>query len=350
MKRLSWSDFAEFNGLLASAVEAGGALEAAVDVVGRGAREAGVRGAMGSISTALRDGASLADAIGGSAEIFPPEYPGLVRAAGKGGSLAEILHHAQSYGTLRARFEQRLRRLGVYLAGCGVTLAALLVVLVVVGQIVGTAYDDLVEAHAWWYSTASERSTGLLPYVRNPGWILFLLVVLVGVVLLSYRLLRNWALEGELGYRLPLVGRLQKSRDLGVFCEVVSLRLAGRSTLAQAVGAAADSLGNSHARGEAHLLRTRVKDGEDLSSALYDIFFFPRALALGVSLSAASGEVPQVFARFARIYRADVERSYDMLYQVLTPLGVLLLGNFALVAVVGFFAPMAELMREMMFF
>ena len=93
-----------------------------------------------------------------------------------------------------------------------------------------------------------------------------------------------------------------------------------------------------------------MEDGEDLPSALYDIYFFPRALALGVSLSAASGEVPQVFAQFARIYSADVERSYDMLYQVLTPLGVLLLGNLTLVAVVGFFAPLSEFMRGMAFY
>ena len=261
MKRLSWSDFAEFNGLLASAVESGGALEAAVNVVGRGAQEPGVRKAMGSISTALRDGASLADAIGAEAKIFPPEYPGLVRAAGEKGSLSEILHHARSYGVLRARFAQRMRRLGVYFIGCGAILVALLVILVIVGQIVGTAFDSMLGSYTSFGFGRNPARMGLLYYARSPGWILLLLVSIITMVIASYNLVRNWALEGELGYRLPLVGGLQKSRDLGIFCEVVSLRLAGGSTLAEALGATVESLGNDHVRSKVQILRTYPRGG-----------------------------------------------------------------------------------------
>ena len=87
MAGLSSSEFAEFNGLLASVIERGLGLESAVGLLSDQAGSRRVRDALERVKRALGEGASLPQALEAAPRLFPEEYRALVRA---GVSLVEL--------------------------------------------------------------------------------------------------------------------------------------------------------------------------------------------------------------------------------------------------------------------
>jgi type II secretory pathway component PulF len=127
----------------------------------------------------------------------------------------------------------------------------------------------------------------------------------------------------------------------------MAVRLRAGAALPDALAAAEEVLGSPHSRRQARSVRKRVEEGESLSSALFYIPFFPRTLAWAVSMGEARGEVPEVFDTFARLYSAELDRNFGLLLQILTPLGLLALGNVALLTALVVLAPFFMIVRLM---
>ena len=125
----------------------------------------------------------------------------------------------------------------------------------------------------------------------------------------------------------------------------MAIRLGAGSPLPEALADAGRSVRNAHARRRIEDLSRRVREGEGLSSALFYDTFFPRTLAWAVSMGEARGEVADIFDTFARLYAAELDRTFGLVLQILTPLGLLALGNVALFAGVLVLAPFSPVIQ-----
>ena len=92
----------------------------------------------------------------------------------------------------------------------------------------------------------------------------------------------------------------------------------------------------------------RVEDGEDLASALFYLSWFPRTLAWATSLGEARDGLPDIFDHFAKLYASEIQLEFELLYVLLSPLGVLILGNFVLFLVSSLYVPIFEIQRSIM--
>jgi general secretion pathway protein F len=168
-----------------------------------------------------------------------------------------------------------------------------------------------------------------------------LLVLFTGVAVP----LLAWFSRRRPGYWIPLWGRLLRARDLGLACSVLGLRLQAGATAPVALRSAAAALPNRHARRQLEEAARRVEEGASLSDALFYLRWFPRSLAWGVSLGERRGELPSVVAGFAKIYGAETERGFEMLFVLLAPLGVVALGNIAFLAAMFVLVPIFSMMQ-----
>jgi general secretion pathway protein F len=337
MARVSSRAFAELNGLLASAVERGVALDPAVGLLSGQISDAALRGAVRNVAAALREGVPLPEALAREPGAFPSDYVAFVRAGLEGGRLAEVLRHTQTYYRLRARVADQLRRLALYLL-CGTLLcAAVLVAVLRVGRSFDAVYREV--------KIGAPRLTRAFLWVSRNSWILAAGAAAAGGAVLALRLaLRGRPLAGRMTYGVPLWGRLQKDRDLALFCSVLALRLRTSATLPAALEAAAGALPNAWARGAASRVRRRVQDGESLSSALYYERFFPRTLAWAVGMAEARDDLADTFDTFAGIYARDLDLSFQLLLLAVTPLGILALANAGLVCAAALLLPLVFLL------
>ncbi len=320
MARLSSGNLAEFNGLLASVIERGLGLEPAMDLIAAQARSGAVRRALEGVARSLREGASLPDALGRSPDCFPDDYRALVKAGIEGGRLGEVLRASQAYYSLRARVSRGFARLVLYFAIGFLLCLAVLGLISMFGRRLGEIGEVLnrnpfrgLWVRYWWALLAGFGALSML--------------VLGGLFAAS-----RW---GPLGHLIPVWGRLQKSRELALFSTVLALRTRAGAPLLEGLGSAAAALRNSRARRIVRRVEARVREGEGLSTALFYESYFPRTLAWAVSLGEARGDVPGVFETFAGIYAAELERNYQILFQIMTPLGILALGNMVLFVVLS---------------
>jgi general secretion pathway protein F len=338
MPRFTEREFADFSGLLASVVERGMDLVPAFDLLVEQGRQRGVREALSGAREALREGVPLPDALGAAG--FPAEYCALVRAGQDAGRLAEVLRSVETYHSLRARVSRQMRRLGAYLA-TGLCFFLLVMGFVRMwGQRFGESWVALNIA-----PTLVDRVT---MWFLDHWWAIVAVVgLLVAGCLAGIRWIQRATRLGRVAYWIPAWGRIQRSRDLAIFCTALALRIRAGAALPQALESAAQALPNAWSRGIAGRVTKRVREGESLSTALFYENFFPRTLAWAVSLGESRNDVPGVVASFARLYSSELERNFEVLLQVLTPLGILAMGNLVFLAVMLVLIPLISIFTKL---
>ena len=336
MTTLASREFAEFNGLLASAVERGMGLEASMDFLAAQARSTELRGALTDASAALKDGASLSQALERHPGVFPDDYRALIRAGVEGGNLAEVLRFSRDYHDLRAELHRKLRRLAFHL---GLLMAVSL--LLVAGLII---YGLLFR---WFYEVLALIRVQLPPTmalvrwaVTHPGIALPVLCVMLSSGFVGGIFFFRWGSRRGWGYLIPVWGKILKARDLSIFCAAMAVKCRAGAPLPEALASVKESLPNRRARRWARKLRTSVLEGQALSSAMFYLSYYPRSLTWAVSMGESRGEVGQVFSSFADVYRAALKRRFEALFILMSPLGIILVGNVAFFAAAVAISPL----------
>jgi type II secretory pathway component PulF len=351
MPRFPWSEFAELNGLLARAAERGLELGPAIELVAGQARSDSGRAALEGVARALRDGVALPDALARYPDRFPDDYRALIAAGMAGGRLAEVFRQAQSHAVLRARIREKTTRVVVYLLGIAFLAQVVIAIMGVLGRHVAAWYTGFQDMFSWYFEFYGDDPGGD-PLVRGMAWVGRYAPVLMGglaglmlLLTLAWMGVQRWKRLAWIADRTPVWGRVRKGRDLALFCTAMALRLRSGAALPDCLREAEGTVSTGRVRRGVRALARRVGEGESLSGALFYETRFPRTLAWAVSLAEGRGDVPAVFDTFARIYTSEMERNYEILLQVLTPLGVLFLGNVTLAAALLAMTPFLLAMR-----
>jgi type II secretory pathway component PulF len=341
--RPSAREFAEFNGLLCSVVEKGLPLPPAIDLMAGVVRDSALKEALGGVARALGDGMSLPDALGRYPAAFPPEYCALVRAGVDSGRLVEVLRTSQIHHLLRARLRSRMTRLLLYVLAGAVIGELVLVVTLLVGRHINEFNKEIM---AQMEIRDRNELSKFLGNAVESGWILLLVwPAAIGLAAAGFAIFQRYGRMAWVGYALPVWGRIQKSRDLALFCCALGLRLRSDRSIVEALRSGRDAVVNRKFRRLADQVIRRVEEGDNLASALFYIPFFPKTLAWGISLAEENGELPRTLDTFTGLYTNQMERNFTLLHELLTPLGVLAVGNVALLSALMILAPFFEIIQ-----
>lgn len=342
--RPSPREFAEFNGLLRSVVEKGLPLPPAIELMAGVVRDRGLRNALRGVAGALKDGTPLADALSRHPDVFPAEYCTLVRAGAVSGRLAEVLRTTEVHYSYRARLRSKVNRLLFYLLAGAFVGEMVLLITLVAGSYINELNDDLLGKYS--YGMVRTELDGWIATVAESGGMLLVAWPLSVLLLCGFYLaIQRWTAFGWLGYVLPLWGHVEKSRDLSLFCSTLGLRLRSGAPMVESLRAAEGVVKNKLFRKHARQVIRRVEEGEALSSALFYVPFFPKTMSWGMSLGEENGDVLRTLDTFASLYTAQMERNFEVLYELLTPLGVLAVGNVALLSATMVLSPFLKIIQ-----
>ncbi|HLY11536.1 MAG TPA: type II secretion system F family protein [Planctomycetota bacterium] len=335
--RSSAREFAEFNGLLGSVVEKGLPLPPALKLMSGIVRDGALRDALSMVARDLDDGIALPDALAKHPATFPSDYCSLVRAGADSGRLPEVLRTAEILHSLRARLKARGARLLMYLLPAAAIGEFVLLAAVLLAGRMGELNDEMVREMG-----ISEKPDPILfvSSLVESGWsLLYLWPGLITLSAAGYWIVQRWSRLSWLGYLIPVWGRIQKSRDMALFAGVLGLKLRSGSSVVDSLTSGRGAVVNRKFRRLVDQLIRRTREGESLSSALFYTPFFPRTFAWGISLGEENGEVPKTIDTFTALYTAEMERNFEVLIDILTPLGILAVGNIALVSALLILAP-----------
>ena len=318
------------------AVERGLPLIQALPLAATQASSPAFRTAVDAVTRQIAEGSPLEPAFRLHAEFFPDDFCALVGVGESSGRLAEVLRRAEGGQRLRARLRAHGSRIFLYLAFGILLIGFVTSIFPFTARKLGMVYEQMGMREL-------PLPTQLAIWLADHAWALPTATILLLLAMLSvFPFLRWIGGSTRLAYWIPVWGPYNRARDLSIACFTLAMKLAS-SPVAEALRAASLAVRRGPVRHALARAAVRVDAGESLSTGLFYGRAIPRTLAWAVSVGEKRNDVPGTIDLFAGIYEREAEKRFELLVVLLTPLCIVLLGNFVFIAMGVIFLPMAAL-------
>jgi len=177
-------------------------------------------------------------------------------------------------------------------------------------------------------------------------------MALVGMFGLCMMVIRTYAKTAvgkqqvsAVSMRIPFVGRIMRTRLLGLFFQSMSMLLAGGMRVVPALRVIRIAIGNSVFADHIKGLEQDVDSGSSLSHALArraDDIFAPHVVAM-VSVGEETGQLVPLLDKIAHNYHNEVKKQLIMCTVLLQPLLLLVLGLLVVLLVFAVYGPIVNL-------
>ncbi len=145
--------------------------------------------------------------------------------------------------------------------------------------------------------------------------------------------------------RIPFIGRIMRTRLLGLFFQSMAMLLAGGMRIVPALQVVRLAIGNSLFVDHIQLLEQAVDSGSSLSQAMAqqaDDMFAPHVIAI-VSVGEETGQLVPLLEKIAQNYHHEVKKQLTMCTVLLQPLLLLVLGLLVVLLVFAVYGPIINL-------
>jgi type II secretory pathway component PulF len=132
---------------------------------------------------------------------------------------------------------------------------------------------------------------------------------------------------------LPIAGGWRRQALAASFARMVGELLSGGAPLLTALADARDCMSDPVARDETERIRTRVREGSALNTAISERSLFPPMLPQLVALGEEAGRLAEFMLKSAEMLERRTERSVERMVALAEPAMIVLFGGLvALVA------------------
>lgn len=283
------------------------------------------RPAAARIVRRLEAGDSLEDALKAEGDTFPDLFVALAAVGERTGRIPDVFAQLEEYYRLQGQMRREFR-----------AQATWPVVQFVLAVFVIAAVIFVLGLLAPEGNATAPIGFGL---TGTPGAILFLLVVggVIGGAFLSYKLFTRTVAK-QAGFearllRLPVVGPYVRAAALSRFCLALRLTLDSSLSAVKAVRLSLRAAGNAAFSSDADRVAKRIRKGDELARALGSNPQFPTEFLGALTVGETTGQIPEVMARQAEVYREEAARRMKALTQLAAWGVYLLVGVFIVLAI-----------------
>ncbi len=299
-------------------LQAGVPLLQAIAELAEQSEHKGLQAALRILYRDLEAGRLLSQAFQAQANIFPPLFGQLVDVGERTGQLSEIFGHLTRTLSWQAELLAQIRR--------GLTYPAVLCVMVAVAAYVMLTFlvpqmasflQGLGQELPWSTRLLLTLSDGVMAY---GGWLLLVVVLLVGALILIVRHSPKAALLlDQCLLKIPVFGRLLHQLVLARLCRFLGLMYQTGIPLLQALEWCQPLLQQrvmALALAEVH---QRVQAGESLTSSFKATLQFPPLMLRMLSVGETTGALDRMLLQLAAFYDREVQSQLQTLLRLLEP-------------------------------
>jgi len=315
---------------LAALLNAGLALDRALEVMNGLAEDEAVRAMLLRVRDEVRGGATLSAALANQSGIFSRLYLSMVRAGEAGGALAKVLlrlsEHLERADELRATVVSALIYPTILIAVSAISVMTLLIFVV-------PQFTQLLEesGKALPLPTQIVVSTG--NFLRAYWWAI--LVVATSAVFVFRRRLEHPAARLRWDawlLRLPLAGELIAKVEVARFARTLATLVGNGVALLPGLSIARETLGNTVLAEALARVSAEVKAGRGLGRPMLREGMFPKLAVHMVMVGEETGRLEETLLRVAEVYDKEVERWLKRALALLEP--ALILGLAVVIAAI----------------
>jgi general secretion pathway protein F len=314
---LSRQDVTNLTRELTTMLAAGQDLDRALRFLVETAPNKRVARVLGSVRDEVRDGSSLAKALGRRPRTFSRLYVGLVKAGEAGGSLAQTLERLADLMERERRLAATVQSALIYPAL--LTLAAIGAVTLLLTQVL-PQFVPLFEQNGAALPASTRFLIAAGDAVSRYG--LWALVGVLTLVVVARAALREPGVRlafDRLKLRIPIIGGLAREIMAARFARTLGSLLQNRVSLIPALGIVRDVLCNEAGVRAVDNATTSASGGAGLSGSLGASGLFPVRLVHLLRLGEETAQLGAMALRAAEIHEESVRISTQRLVALLTP-------------------------------
>ena len=338
---MSALDQALFTRQVATMISAGLPVEEALDGVAGQIEKRRARAMIMTVRTRVREGHSLAAALGEFPSTFSDMYRSTVAAGEQSGHLDAVLENLADY--TEASFESR-RSVEMALF---YPIVLLVFAILIVGALLIYIVPDIVhvfEDSGGELPLLTRFMIGLSEFLRSYLWIL-----LAGVAVVWFGIRRLLA-RPEIRLQwdrqklsLPLIGRIARGGNASRYANTLSILTSSGVPLVEAMHIAAEVVSNQWLkRGLSDAVR-QVSEGSSLRVALGSCGHFPPMFLHMVASGESSGELDTMLRKVARFQQREIERLTTALVRVFEPTMMVIMGLVVVMIVLAILLPILSI-------
>ena len=338
---ISATELAVITRQLATLVGSGMPLEETLEALGKQSENPRMQSTIAAVRSRIKEGHSLADALGDFPAIFPELYRSTVAAGEQTGHLDVVLSRLADYTENRQMLIQSISQALIYPAV--LTLTALAVVALLLGYVVPQVvqvFTDLGQTLPWLTRALIATSD----IVRDFGWLIALLII-TGVFawrkalrIDSFRYqYHQWLLT------LPLIAKLVRGVNTARFARTFSILIASGVPVLEALRISANVMANLPMRKAVLEASARVREGSTIQKALEASQYFPPLVLHLIGSGESSGKLEDMLERAAQNQERELENRISTLMKVFEPAMILIMGVIVLVIVLAILLPIFDL-------
>ena len=341
-KKISARTLENFTRLLSSLLAAGVPLSRALVILHREASTPLARKKWKEIHDSVVDGATLADTMARSPDVFPRVYVAMVEAGETGGFLDLVLALIADF---QAREKELRSKVMAALLYPSILVVLALSVLVVLLTFFIPRFQTIFAGFGAQLPLITRIIIAASAVVRSYG-----LFVVAGLVLGGY-LIHNW-IRSQQGRRVwehfllraPIVGQLIAKFAMARFCRMLGTLLAAGVPLINGLNVARKSIGNQILVDAVADSIDRVKEGAALGPSLANSReLFSGSVLEMISVAEESGRLDQELIRLAEVTERDLDRELKMAVALAEPLMLFFIAGFVGTIFIGMVLPIFTL-------
>jgi len=326
---------------LATLVRSGTPLADALATVGRQADKPRVKSLLMAVRGQVLEGHSLADGLARFPHVFDRLYVATVRSGEQSGHLDLVLERLAEYSEARQQLRQRVQIALIYpiilsLMAVGVVTALLAYVVPEVVKV----FENTGQQLPWLTRALIDTSDFLRSYYP------FLIGGIVVIGLIIQQMLRNEKIRYRfhlLLLRMPVAGKLIKGLNTARLARTLNILIASNVPLLDALTITSQVLENLPMQKSLIKAAEQVREGSSLASALEREGHYPPLIIQLINSGENSGNLEKMLEHAAVSQERELQTLIAMLFGILEPALILIMGAVVLVIVLAIMLPIFEL-------
>lgn len=338
---LSSGELALITRQLATLVQAGLPIEAALGAVARQSEKAISRNLIHAVRSRVMEGHTLASALSEYPRVFPELYRATVAAGEESGHLDAVLERLADYTEARETLRRRIQ-LALFYPGL-LTLMAIVVVMGLLTYVVPQV-TQVFEHLGQELPDLTQALLALSGFLRDYGiWLLGGLAAGAFAFRRALRLTRVKRRWHHLLLRLPLAGRLIRGINTARFARTLGILASAGVPILEAMRIAASVMDNVPMREAVEEATLRVREGVGIATALTDSKLFPPMTIQLIASGEQSGHLRPMLERAAAQQESELSAIIATALGLFEPALIMVMGGVVLIIVLAILLPIFEL-------
>jgi general secretion pathway protein F len=326
---------------LATLISAGMPVEEAVGLVGGQDASASARRVLMSVRAKVTEGERLSEAMAAEPRSFPLVYRAMIAAGESAGGLGLVLDRLADYLEKADALKRKVGTALIYPSVLGVVALGVIVTLLTV---IVPRISEQFESMGMSLPAITRFMIALSGFLAAHGLTLaavLAILILVGGLALRRDGVRKRVHAARLA--LPLLGGFERKVEAARFARTMGILIASGAVLPDALRAAKRAAGNLVFQDTLSGVIEQVETGRGLADALRSARVFPPIMVYMVAAGERSGRLAEMFQRSAEHLETDIDGAVTAGLSLLEPGIILAMGGIVVLIVLSILLPILQL-------